>query len=377
MQSRQLVRGILSLAAAFAGVLLLPGATHAQWTVISLKAAGATDSWSFGGSATQQVGGAIFGSDGHAGLWNGTAASWIDLHPAGATSSRAQGTTSPGAPQQQQVGHAFFALSQNVHAGLWSGSAASWVDLNPAGSTESSAYGTSGTQQAGYTRIGLNREHAALWSGTAGSRIDLNPVGSVGSLAYGTTGTRQFGYAGVGFGGNAHAGLWSGSAASWTDLHPAGAVQSEVFGMFGTQQVGRATFGGSDHAGLWTGSAASWVDLNPAGSGYSWANATTGTQQVGGAIIDGIQYAGLWSGSAASWEILPLPLTGSWDTNAVAKSIWNDGAYTYVSGYGHNRDTGHDEALLWSRPLPEPGSAGWLGLVGLSTLCRRKRQSRR
>src|SRR4030095_9388723 len=104
----------------------------------------------------------------------------------------------------QRVGHAYFAASENIHAGLWNGSAASWVDLNPAGSTESSAYGTSGTQQAGDTRIGLGRGPAALWRGTVGSWIDLNPAGSVGSLAYGTTGTRQFGYAAFGLSANAH-----------------------------------------------------------------------------------------------------------------------------------------------------------------------------
>jgi hypothetical protein len=56
----------------------------------------------------------------HAVLWSGTAASWVDLNPAGSTNSQANGVYCG-----QQVGFA------EGHAGLWTGSAASWVDLHP------------------------------------------------------------------------------------------------------------------------------------------------------------------------------------------------------------------------------------------------------
>lgn len=59
------------------------------------------------------------------------------------------------------------------HAGLWSGTAASWVDLHPAGSESSQAFGTSGTQQVGYAVIG-GMTHAGLWGGTAESWEDLS-----------------------------------------------------------------------------------------------------------------------------------------------------------------------------------------------------------
>ena len=60
-----------------------------------------------------------------------------------------------------------------TRAGIWSETAASWVDLNPAGSSLSRAIATTGTPQAGHaTFASLNR--AGIWSGTAGSWEDLS-----------------------------------------------------------------------------------------------------------------------------------------------------------------------------------------------------------
>jgi hypothetical protein len=59
---------------------------------------------------------------------------------------------------------------------LWSGTAASFVDLNPAGFTFSAGHGVFGNVQVGNGE-GLatgNRSHALLWSGTAGSWQDLH-----------------------------------------------------------------------------------------------------------------------------------------------------------------------------------------------------------
>jgi hypothetical protein len=47
----------------------------------------------------------------------------------------------------QQAGYAI--VGEAYRASLWSGTAASWVDLHPAGSTESFAFAASGGQQAG------------------------------------------------------------------------------------------------------------------------------------------------------------------------------------------------------------------------------------
>ena len=182
----------------------------------------------------------------------------VNLRPTGAQYSCATGTSGG-----QQVGYARFA--DNPHAGLWSGTAGSWVDLNPAGALDSRAYAVSGGQQVGDSTVGV-KAHAALWSGTAESWVDLNPAGALGSRAYGVSDGQQAGSAAVG--DYPHAALWTGSAESWLDLNPAGATSSQAWGVSGGRQVGYASFGGLYRASLWSGTAASWVDLHavlPAG----------------------------------------------------------------------------------------------------------------
>lgn len=153
------------------------------------------------------------------------------------------------------------------HAGLWSGTAGSFVDLNPAGSIESTAYGISETQQSGVARIGVQR--ASLWTGTADSWVDLHPAAAASSSAWGTSGTQQVGVANVG--GSLHASLWSGTKASWVDLNPAGSTMSWAFAVSGSLQAGYAQIGAHKHAGVWSGTAGSWEDLLFVTPG-SWAD---------------------------------------------------------------------------------------------------------
>src|SRR5262245_33572441 len=54
------------------------------------------------------------------------------------------------------------------HALLWNGTADSYVDLNPAGFSSSRAYGASSTNQVG-SATSAGSDHAMLWSGTAAS----------------------------------------------------------------------------------------------------------------------------------------------------------------------------------------------------------------
>jgi hypothetical protein len=102
-----------------------------------------------------------------------------------------------------------------TRASLWSGTADSWVDLNPAGSTSSYAFAASAGQQAGYAVVG-EAYRASLWSGTADSWVDLNPAGSTGSIAFAASAGQQVGFAVVD--GVYRACLWSGTADSWVDL---------------------------------------------------------------------------------------------------------------------------------------------------------------
>jgi hypothetical protein len=78
-----------------------------------------------GMSTIQQVGFASSGYS-HAGLWNGSAASWVDLHPTGAVTSEAFDTDG-----SIQVGFVnFTSLESGKRASLWNGSAASWISLH-------------------------------------------------------------------------------------------------------------------------------------------------------------------------------------------------------------------------------------------------------
>ncbi len=158
------------------------------------------------------------------------------------------------------------------HASLWNGTAASRVDLHPMNANGSSASAISGGKQAGYVG-GNGATHASLWSGTAASWVNLHPAGAFASYIADFSGTNQVGGAKIGgVNGVYHASLWSGSAASWVDLNPAGGTQSAIHDAFGGQQAGWASVGGGGtRASLWSGTAASWEDLSLALSG-SWIN---------------------------------------------------------------------------------------------------------
>ena len=304
----------------------MSSAKAADWTVTNLHPAGVGgDSWAFGVSGGQQVGVVGAGGGGRASLWSGTAASRVDLHPAGFVHSNANGVGGG-----QQVGSAV--VNQHAHAALWGGTAASFVDLSPAGSPDSYAHGVSGGQQVGQAIVN-DLQRVGMWSGTAASWVDLTPDGLFGGVAYRISGGQQVGYTWDG-GDFFRASLWSGTAASWVNLTPAGSPDAEARGVFGGQQVGYAQVGSVPHAGLWSGTAASWVDLH---------------------------------------ALLPPGFSES-----VAQSIWRDASFTYVAGYGMN--DGFQQALLWTQPVPEPGSATTLAAAGglfVAARCRRsgRRQS--
>ena len=363
---------ICAVTAVLALLCLGGSPAFAEWTVVNLSPAGAS-SYAWGVSGGKQVGEVFVSvreySVAHAALWSGTAASWVDLNPAGAG---AQGSIAWGVSGGQQVGCAVFgdiwtgSGNYTWHASLWSGTAASWVDLNPAGSGESCAYGVSGGQQVGLASI-LPSDwdpHASLWSGSAASWVDLNPAGVWASMTYGVSGGKQVGWALVG--GAEHAALWSGTAASWVDLNPAGSGESCAYGVSGGQQVGYARIGSVEHAGLWSGTDASWVDLNPAEATDSIAYGVFGGQQVGCADFGDGWHAGLWSGTAESWVDLHDLLPAGVYSFSEARSIDVSAGEIWVAGYA-----GGANAMLWHY-IPEPATMALLGLGGLGLL-RRKR----
>jgi hypothetical protein len=174
----------------------------------------------------------------------------VDLHPASAFESQCLDVDGG-----QQVGFAGFG---SAHAGIWHGTANSWVDLNPPAALGSVAYGTDGGQQGGYALIG-GEVHASLWSGNAASWVDLQPaVGTDPSLVWSVDEGQQVGRITVG--GVWRAGVWNGSIASWVDLStmlPAGFGNAEALGISHdgplTYVVGYAvrTLTGRDEALMW------------------------------------------------------------------------------------------------------------------------------
>ncbi len=181
----------------------------------------------------------------HAMLWTGSAASAVDLHPIAYTYSKALGVH-----DGQQVGYGsslpypglpadFLGYHATSHAVLWTGTAASAVDLNPAGFGGSEASSTNGVQQGGwaYDAVGIS-EHAALWSGTAASFVDLHPAGFNDSRVNALTAANQVGEGWVGPlgmpGSVRHALVWQGTAASVVDLNqylPAGYTNGVATGV--------------------------------------------------------------------------------------------------------------------------------------------------
>ena len=165
-----------------------------------------------GVSGGRQVGYTTVGIAARASLWSGTAASWVDLHPADATDSSASGVSGG-----QQVGVAY--LGTVARASLWTGTAASWVDLTPAGADFSEAQGVDAGQQVGNARFAGGGRRASLWSGTAASWVDLHvflPAAFGDSEATGISHDGDFTYV-VGYGTNSTTGrnealMWVGMA---------------------------------------------------------------------------------------------------------------------------------------------------------------------
>jgi hypothetical protein len=177
----------------------------------------------------QVVGRVSMGGVIRASLWN-PGSPWIDLHPTGATFSQASGVAGG-----QQVGSAQFP-GLPLRAGLWTGTAASWVDLHPAaaGGASSLAVDVDGGQQVGFAFVGQGYR-ASLWTGTASSWVDLHPAGAFLSEAHGVHDGQQVGRATFSLPNDPyHAILWSGTAASSVDLHaflPPGFTRSEAWGI--------------------------------------------------------------------------------------------------------------------------------------------------
>lgn len=311
---------------------------QAQWTVVDLHPPGAFKSDCYDVQDGQQFGTVAFVNEAHAAMWSGTAASVVDLHPAGPTEvSRAFSGAG-----LQQVGRS--QMGNFSEAFLWSGTAGSAVNLNPVGATYSEAVAIDGNQIGGNASIPGQSSGAGFWDLNTLIWTSLQPPGQFGgTTCFDVQGGHQVGA--YNSNGILHAVLWSGSGASWVDLDPNTATNNAAYGVWGNQQVGYREFSGKKHAALWTGSAASFVDLHPAGALWSELQGVDSGVQVGNTSYSYGTFAGVWKGSATSFENLSYYLAPDY-AGALAYGIWVDGASTYVVGTAGNAGA-TNRATMW------------------------------
>ncbi|MDQ2986098.1 MAG: hypothetical protein M3R13_05185 [Armatimonadota bacterium] len=348
---------------AAAAALLLPAIVAAQYNVEVLHspAVPSVRSYGWGAGGGQQVGhtNIFLGGPSNALLWNGTAGSFVNLHPVGFDAS--YGMAADGG---RQVGwREVHSPIAHAYATMWSGTAKSWTNLHNDAYLNTAATGIGGGQQVGVGNTTGSIYEALLWQGTPESVVNLHPAGDYRvSRADDTDGSQQVGTVETGPKGILHAALWSGTAGSFVDLHPEGYTHSEAYGVAIDQQVGWAATGGTTHAILWGGSSKSFVDLNPniQPNWGSQALGTNGTQQAGFAAlsVNGLPQlrATVWSGSRESifdlHNMLPSQFIG---VGAESRAMGIDEFGNIVGWAADLSDGGRAKAVLW-RPVPEPGT---------------------
>lgn len=365
---------------------------HAQWTIVYLQPSERHQSRAFAVQGSQQVGEAVIpGLYWNAGLWTGTAESWVALG-GGANVSAAYGVYGG-----QQVGFTRSALRPRppypysyypARASLWTGSAGSRVDLHieslGAEPGWSEAYGVYENRVVGEADL-LGEApdpftQAIVWTISPGSWTWLSlhplvqPFEANWSMANGVYGDEVVGEAEALRGEPLvyvrQACLWTYSegAWSWLSLHPSAASTSSAHGVYyddvhGWRQVGDAwlSVGGPEQecAVVWTGTADSCVNLSPAEATASAAMAAYNGLQVGSAQIDGAMRASLWNWTAPGvpwqWVNLHAFLPSNY-TESYASGIWGDESHIYVVGWGRNNATGRDEALMWVKSSQPTGA---------------------
>src|SRR5262245_41653850 len=161
---------------------LLASRAAADWTVTSLHPPGASRSLAWAVSDGQQVGRASVGGNAHASLWTGSAASWVDLTPAGSSWSECYDVRAG-----RQVGS--FA-SGGIRACFWSGTPESVVELHPDEASESYAFCVLDGLYGGCAALpsGLS---SLLWIDEQGASIELPAQGSIRRVCYCTSGAER------------------------------------------------------------------------------------------------------------------------------------------------------------------------------------------
>lgn len=344
-------------------VVRTPPSATSQWTVVNLHPSGYLYSSAGGISGNQQVGtarktDATYGSLDHPILWTGSAESAVDLTPSNSVGGGIyanSGNIQVGWwwwPYQCYISGQWYTCYSQT-ACLWQGTAASHVNLQVSGYEYSNVVGTDGTRHAGSgswdDASGNYYTHAFRWSGVTNSYIDLHPSANVSKSGLSAIdGDHEYGSIQTPYPGPvSHAAMWSGTSASFVDLHPPGAASSGISGAGDGLQAGSATIAGAAHAALWAGDVASFHDINPAGATTSSAAATKGGVQVGWVTLEGATHAAAWFGSAASFLDLHASAGPNYSITTASDVDVNATGEIRIVGTGYNTTTSRNEALLW------------------------------
>lgn len=231
---------------------------------VSYNPAEGVNSSATGISGNQITGNLINNGESNAFVWNMFPNGGVNLHPTNFVASFAWATDG-----SKQVGSVVSAVpnpgggapSRLFRAALWNGTASSFINLNPSGATSSEAFGIGGGKQVGRSLFGANNI-ATMWDDTADSAVLLGPA-NVTSSAYATDGTNTVGIV------NNRAALWTSQSQAYIDLHPTGYSSSDLFTLGYGYQGGSVTQGsGPESAAIWSGTSGSMINLGAFLPGY-------------------------------------------------------------------------------------------------------------
>ena len=262
------------------------------------------------------------------------------------------------------------------HAAMWSGTGASFVDLHPTGAFDSAVTAAAIGRQGGNQRIVDLYPRATLWSGSAASAVMIHPPATKGSDLWAMTETHQGGQVWIDqptpLPDLLHAALWNGTAGSFVDMNPPGHSDSIIRGMHGNHQVGWTHPPTTNfHAAMWTGTPESYRDMHPFPGGLSLMYATCGSAQVGyvnSNVIGAGVKAGIWFGTPQSFMNLHQFLPPGYESSVATCVEERNGTFT-VGGYA--RWEGTDHAFVWTG-VPAPSSVMALVAAGLIAARRRR-----
>lgn len=281
------------------------------------------------------------------------------LNPAGASASGVSALDG-GA----QYGAAVF--NGDEHAGRWFDFAGSWQDWNPTGSTNSQIYTAKNGKAGGYATFG-GVQKATVWNGGGkDDTTDLHDNSWISSSVDAMDGNDIFGDAQVSAGVH-NAGKWTNGA--WTNLNPNGALGSQIISAVNGTQSGWILTANGYQASLWQGTAASQTNLATPGFDQSVAFDLRG-QYVAGTAWSGLNsHAGFWNGGA--FTDLHAFVSQSF-THSAAYGVEVLGGRVYVFGEAWNTQLELHHAMVWSQPVPEPGTL--LGAAPLIALALRRKR---